>query len=106
MRIRLDECLPRRLRRALPGHEVETVPEAGWAGVSNGDLHRRAASTFDVFMTVDRNLAVQQEFAAMDLAVVVLVASSNDIEDLRPLMPEVMRLLPTLRRGAIVRVGT
>ena len=32
MRVLLDECLPRRLKRLLADHEVVTVPEAGWAG--------------------------------------------------------------------------
>jgi predicted nuclease of predicted toxin-antitoxin system len=38
MRILLDECLPRRLRRELPGHDVRTVPEMGWSGKKNGAL--------------------------------------------------------------------
>ena len=61
MRILLDECLPRRLRRGLPGHEVRTVQELGWAGTKNGALLRRAmAEGFEVFVTVDRNLEYQQ----------------------------------------------
>lgn len=27
MRLLLDECLPRKLKGGLPGHEVKTVPE-------------------------------------------------------------------------------
>ena len=45
MRILLDECLPARLRRDLPGHEVLTVPRAGWAGVKNGKLLRLIAES-------------------------------------------------------------
>ena len=40
MRVLLDECVPRALRRDIPGHEVKTVAEAGWAGVKNGELLR------------------------------------------------------------------
>lgn len=105
MRVLLDECLPRQLRRTLPGHQVRTVPEAGWAGVSNGELLRRAVPEFDVFLTVDRNLSFQQNLTNVALAVVALVAVSNDVEDLRPLMPRVLELLPTLRKGQVVRVG-
>lgn len=43
MRVLLDECVPRGLRDLLPGHDVKTVAEAGWAGVKNGELLRRAA---------------------------------------------------------------
>ena len=38
MRILLDECVPRRLRGELPGHDVQTVPELGWSGKKNGEL--------------------------------------------------------------------
>jgi len=40
MRVLLDECVPRALRRDIPGHEVKTVAEAGWAGVKNRELLR------------------------------------------------------------------
>ena len=54
MRVLLDECVPRALRNDIPGHEVRTVAEAGWAGVKNGELLRLAAAAFDVLITVDR----------------------------------------------------
>jgi hypothetical protein len=38
MRVLLDECVPRALRKELLGHNVKTVAEAGWAGVKNGEL--------------------------------------------------------------------
>ena len=38
MRILLDECLPKRLKRDLVGHDARTVPEMGWATKQNGDL--------------------------------------------------------------------
>jgi predicted nuclease of predicted toxin-antitoxin system len=101
----LDECLPQRLGRELTGHEVRTVQQVGWAGVSNGELLRRAAADFDVFVTVDRNLTFQQSLSNLEVAVVVLVAVSNDIDALRPLMPRVMQALVTLRKGEVIRVG-
>ena len=36
------------------------MPRKGWAGVRNGELLRRAATEFDVFVTVDQNLQHQQ----------------------------------------------
>jgi predicted nuclease of predicted toxin-antitoxin system len=38
MRLLLDEAVPGRLRRSLPGHSVRTVVEMGWSGVKNGKL--------------------------------------------------------------------
>jgi hypothetical protein len=105
MRVLLDECLPRRLRRGLPGHDVRTVQELGWSGTKNGTLLRRAAGEgFEVFVTVDRNLEYQQHVPGLGLAVVALRARSNDIVDLEPLMPSVLLILPTLSPGHVVRV--
>ena len=94
MRVLLDECVPRALRKELPGHDVRTVAEAGWAGVKNGELLQLAANKFDVFLTIDRNLEYQQNFSGIVLAVVVIHAASNDIAVLRPLMPAVLAALP------------
>ena len=90
MRVLLDECMPRALRSDLPGHEVTTVAEAGWAGVTNGELLRLAATRFDLMVTVDRNLEYQQNFAAVAVAVIIIHAPNNDIAVLRPLMPAVL----------------
>ena len=74
MRVLLDECLPRRLKRELVGHDARTVPEMGWASKRNGELLALAAGEFDVFLTADRNLSYQQDVSAFNIAVVVLVA--------------------------------
>jgi hypothetical protein len=87
VRVLLDECLPRRLKRELVGHDVKTAPEIGWASKRNGELLALAAGQFDVFLTADRNLFYQRDVSQFDIAVVVLVARSNAIEALRPLVP-------------------
>jgi hypothetical protein len=74
MRVLLDECLPRKLKRCIPGHAVQTVPEAGWAGIKNGALLRLAEATFDAFVTIDNNLPFQQNLASLNLAVIILDA--------------------------------
>ena len=103
MRILLDECLPARLRRDLPGHDVQTVPQAGWAGVKNGRLLRLIAESgsFGVFLTMDKNLPRQQNVENLPFAVVVLRAKSNRFEDTHPLMPEVYRRLAEFQPGQV-----
>ncbi len=59
MRVLLDECVDRRLARDIFGQEASTVHGLGWAGDRNGALLTRAAGHFDVFVSVDRNLAFQ-----------------------------------------------
>ena len=63
MRILLDECLPKRLKRDLVGHDARTVPEMGWASKRNGELLTLAESDFDVFLTVNRNLSFNRTLA-------------------------------------------
>ena len=104
MRVLLDECLPKRLKRELVGHEARTAPEMGWASKRNGELLALAAGAFDVFLTADRNLSYQQDVSAFNIAVIVLVAQSNRIDDLRPLAPRVLEVLATAKRGAVTIV--
>ena len=105
MRVLLDECVPRRLKRALPGHEVHTVTERGWSGVKNGELLALADAEFDVFLTIDQNLKYQQNLTAFRIAVVLLVARNNRLQTLLPLMPEVRETLGKIGVGEFVRVG-
>jgi hypothetical protein len=63
----------------------------------NGALLRKAAGEFDVLLTVDSNMEFQQNTAELPLAVIVLIAHKNDVDLLRPLMPQVRELLPAIR---------
>ncbi|MBV8858124.1 MAG: DUF5615 family PIN-like protein [Acidobacteria bacterium] len=60
MRVLLDECVTRYLKRDLPGHEVFTVEEAGFKGLKNGRLLRAAAGQYDALLTVDQNLSISR----------------------------------------------
>ena len=105
MRLLLDECVPARLRRELPGHEARTVQDLGWAGLKNGALLRRANGQFDALLTVDQGIAHQQNLSGLTISVVIMMAPSNDVDDLRPLLAQVEEALSRLRPGEILRVG-
>jgi predicted nuclease of predicted toxin-antitoxin system len=105
MRVLLDESLPRPLARLLAGHDVTTVVEAGWASFENGALLRAATATFDVLITADQNLEHQQNLNDLPMAVLVLVAESNRLESLAPLIPAVLDSLRTLKPRRLLRVG-
>jgi predicted nuclease of predicted toxin-antitoxin system len=96
VRVLLDESVPRRLARLILGHEVTTVVDHGWAGLRNGELLKRASSEFDVFVTVDRNLPQQQDLQRYPIAVVILEAPTNRLDDLRQLVPQLLRALDEL----------
>lgn len=74
MKILIDECLPRKLKRELPDYNVRAAPEVGWSGMQNGALLQLMAGVFDVFITIDSNLEDQQRLIGKPLAFVVLAA--------------------------------
>jgi len=102
MRLLLDENLDWRLGRSLPGHQVESVPLLGWAGIQNGELLRKAVEArFDVFVTMDSNMVHQQNIGRYAIAVVALRANTNRLADTNPLMPALLTLLPRLKPGSV-----
>jgi hypothetical protein len=76
----------------------------GWSGIKNGPLLRSAAQEFDVFLTVDQGIEYQQNPVGLALGIIVMVAASNDIDELRPLMPRVRETLASVSPGTLVKV--
>jgi hypothetical protein len=65
--------LPVGVADLLPEHELTTAKAAGYAGLANGELIRRAvADGFEVLLTADRNLPAQQNIAAVGIAIVLV----------------------------------
>ena len=90
----------------MAGHEVRTIREMGWAGKKNGELLAlMAGADFTVLLTVDQNLRYQQNLTASGVAVVVMVAPSNRLADLLPLVPAVGAALGNIQAGDVVEVG-
>ena len=106
MRILIDECLDWRLGRALVGHDCVSVQKMGWGGIQNGRLLALAQEEFDVFLTADRNLSCQQNTTNFQIAVVVLVAGSTQLNKTLPLIPQVLALLPGLLPGQVATVNS
>lgn len=105
MRLLLDESVTWDLRPLLMGdHEVTTARYLGWDGKRNGELLTLARNEFDVIITTDQNIPYQQHITEADVAVVVLAAKTNGINDLRPLLSDLLKSLDVLKRGEIVRI--
>jgi hypothetical protein len=68
VKLLLDECVTRHLKREFATHEVHTVEEAGFKGLENGNLLRAASGRYDVLITVDRNLPHQQNLTGLETA--------------------------------------
>lgn len=105
MRVLLDECVPKRLKSFLLEHDVMTTPQAGWVGITNGELLRQASKDFDVFVTVDRNLAFQQNLSNLPLPVIVIHARSNKLKDLVYHVPALQQTLGSTLVHQVYHIG-
>ncbi|KAI9134796.1 DUF5615 family PIN-like protein [Acaryochloris sp. CCMEE 5410] len=106
MRILLDECAPRPLKREFADYDIRTVVEMGWSGKKNGELLQLMRQEgFTVLLTTDQNLRYQQNLVQAGVAVVVLVATSNKLSDLLPLVPDTRDALNTITLGEVIEVG-
>jgi predicted nuclease of predicted toxin-antitoxin system len=105
VRILLDECLPARLKRLVPGHSVQTVSERGWRSVKDDVLLSLAVNVFDVFVTVDQRIAVQHDLTQFRLGFVIVSVVSNRIESFLPLEAQLNHAVERVRPGEVIRVG-
>lgn len=106
MRVLLDGHLPVEFAERLTGHEVSTVRARGWTGMKNGELLAEAASAgFDVFLTNDRGIELQQNLTGLSLAVVILDAPSNKIRDLVNRVPATLKAIEGVARGKFRHVS-
>lgn len=106
MKVLLDENLPRKLAGHLVGHECRTVVECGWSGKKNGELLALADVRFDVLLTLDKNLPYQQNLDTKRIAVIIVRARSNRIQDLLPVIPQCLAALAGIQPQQVVRVGS
>jgi hypothetical protein len=102
----MDECVPRKLANQLPGHEVQTVPEAGLAGTSNGELLRLAElAGFEAFLTIDRGIEYQQNLRGHKLAIILVKAKTSRLSDLLPFVSQILQVLASVQPGQLLHVG-
>lgn len=90
----------------LPGHDVHTVAKMGWSSKRNSELLQlMLAERFECLLTVDQNLEFQQNISASGIAVVIIVARTNRLKELRALVPRVLGALAKISPGETVRLG-
>jgi predicted nuclease of predicted toxin-antitoxin system len=105
MKLLLDECTPKRLKRDFAGHQVFAVDDVGLKGVKNGELLRTAVDEdFDVLITVDRKIPSQQNLALLELGVLILVAKPYRYPELRLLVPKALEDLHTIKAGDLITI--
>ena len=105
MRVLLDACVPTRLGRDLPTHNVVAATELGWGDLDDGPLLDAMGTEFDALVTVDKNLPKQQRLDHRPFGVVVLRAKTNRLVDLLPLVPKLRATLKRLSPGQVVELS-
>jgi len=88
MKILLDECVSKRLKKHLSGFEVFTINELGWTGKKNGELIALClANDIQVLLTIDKNIEFQQNVKKYNITLVVLNSKTSKIEELVKFIP-------------------
>ncbi|MGO9640119.1 MAG: DUF5615 family PIN-like protein [Candidatus Acidiferrales bacterium] len=106
MRILIDECIPRKFKMTLHGHDCKTVPEASLSGKKNGEVLAIAESQgFEVFLTLDQGVEYEQNLGGRRIAILILRAESSRVSDLLPHAPACREVLRSIKPGQVVRVG-
>ena len=105
MRILLDESVPEKLGRLLVGHSYSTVQRQGWTSVKNGKLLNLAKDDFDVLLTADKGKEHQQNQDALPVAILVVRAKSNRMEDLGRAIPAILAALEEMPPRTLRKVA-
>lgn len=106
MKLLLDECLPKDLRRHLVGHECETAANAGFAGLGNGELLTLAErSGWQILLTMDQGIPYQQNLDGRSISILVIRAKSNRLADLLPHVSEILNSLQSIKPSQAVKIG-
>jgi len=103
MKVLLDACVPRPLRKFLPDHAVHTAQEMGWGQFKNGALLLAAEEQFNALVTTDQNLKYQQKVVGRKLAILVL--PTNDWPTIRRKTNEISARVAALKPGEFVALN-
>lgn len=78
----------------------------GWSGKKNGELRQlMAEECFTILLTTEQNLRYQQNLQQAGVSVIVLIAPSNRLPDLLPLVPETRNALDSIASGEVIEIG-
>ena len=106
MRILLDHCVPRQLKRAIEEdgrHETTTAKEAGLKQVRNGQLLNEAdAAGYDTFVTADKSIRHQQNLQNRRFGTVVLPSPNWPV--VKPVLSEIVDAIERTAPGRLTEI--
>lgn len=99
MKVLLDECVTKKLKKHLDGFEVATVREMNLSGIKNGSLLAFCVEQgFEVLLTIDKNMMFQQNMNKYEITIVVLNSKTSKIEELVEFIPSFKREINQLQK--------
>jgi hypothetical protein len=103
VKILFDTNTPAPLARFLLGHEVARTGDLGWQSLENGILLSAAEKGgFDVLVTCDQNIPLQQNLVNRKIAVVIL--STNHWPTMRPFAARIATKIDFAQSGQVLWV--
>lgn len=105
MKLLLDENFPQKVSIDFPDHTFITVDQAGWKGKKNGELlELMMKNGFAGMVTLDRNLAKQQNLARFDVKIFVLKTIDNRPSSVKPLVDKLHSALNRASKDQVVEI--
>lgn len=103
MKILLDEGVPKVIQRRLTELSISNVEQMGWRGIKNGALlDLMAAEQFQVLITADKNLPLQQNLKKRQISAIIIPA--NDVPTVIELLPQIEETLATIQAGEFMEL--
>jgi predicted nuclease of predicted toxin-antitoxin system len=100
LKVLFDEDVPGKLARALPRHEIHTVVSMEWGGIKNGDLLILVErERFDVFLTGDKNMEMQQRLQGRPFSVLIMSAINWPV--IRPHIDKISSAIDEVKHGTV-----
>lgn len=95
MKILLDENIDVRFKNSFTDIlEAFTVKDMAWNGIKNGQLLLLLKEyKFDAWIVVDKNIPYQQNVEKLPCLTIVLNVYRNTLQNLLPLMPQILEVL-------------
>ena len=105
VRVLLDACVPQWLRNELGEFEIETTRHARLDKIPDSELVEAIEDRFDVLVTLDRNLILQQKITGRQLSVVVMRVASQTPASFRAMIPALKSAIMSCKPGHVRVIG-
>jgi hypothetical protein len=96
MKILLDENIDVRFKNLFDAnvHDIFTIKDMNWLGIKNGALLKLLKeNSFDIFISVDKNLPYQQNEKSLPVIVIILDVKRNVLARISKLYPQILELI-------------